>query len=142
MMVAEKPVHTSHKVLGRLFHEVRDFEEIMNDSAQEKQVQIDCRLIFPGYQQYSESAVIAYTEYALQLQNLMTLYGIKSEGEMLSGYFYKLKGEFGRERSQIAVVVRKLIHQLRIEFRTLFFSEFQLDGSEPLSSSQVGLLNI
>lgn len=136
MMVPNKPSYVSHKVLGRLFREVRDFEEIMNHVVPESAVQLDGRLVFPGYEQYLRSAEIAYAEYASRLQTLLTLYGIKSEGEMLSGCFHKLKGDFGRERSQVAFVVRKLIQQLRADFRGWFFKEFHLNG-ERLFLTQV-----
>ena len=132
MMVPNKPSYVSHRVLGRLFREVRDFEEMMNHVVPNSDVQLDGRLIFPGYDQYLRSAAITYAEYASQLQTLLTLYGIKTEGEMLSGCFYKLKGDFGRERSQVAVVVRKLIQQLRSEFRTTFFREFHMNGDRLL----------
>ena len=132
MMVPNKPTYISHKVLGRLFREVRDFEEIMNHVVPNSTVQLDGRLIFPGYEQYIRAAAFTYAEYASQLQTLLTLYGIKTEGEMLSSCFHKLKGDFGRERSQIAVVVRKLIRQLRTEFRMSFFREFQMNGDRLL----------
>jgi RNA-dependent RNA polymerase len=132
MMVPNKPTYISHKVIGRLFREVRDFEEIMNHVVPNSAVQLDGRLIFPGYEQHIRSAAFTYAEYASQLQTLLTLYGIKTEGEMLSSCFHKLKGDFGRERSQIAVVVRKLIRQLRTEFRMSFFREFQMNGDRLL----------
>ena len=132
MMVPNKPSYVSHKVLGRLFREVRDFEEIMNQVVPNSDVQLDGRLVFPGYDQYLRSAAITYADYASQLQTLLTLYGIETEGEMLSGCFHKLKGDFGRERTQIAVVVRKLIQQLRTEFRATFFREFLINGDRLL----------
>ena len=132
MKVPNKPSYISHKVLGRLFREVRDFEEITNHVVPDSAVQLDGRLIFPGYEQYLSSAEMAYADYASQLTTLLTLYGIKTEGEMLSGCFHKLKGDFGRERSQVAFVVRKLIQQLRSDFRELFFKEFHLNGERLL----------
>lgn len=128
MMVPNRPSHISHKVLGRLFREVRDFEEIVNHVAPNSTVQMNNRLLFPGFQQYLPSVALAYAEYASQLRALLTLYGIKTEGEMLSGCFHKLKGDFGRERSDIAAVVRKLIQRLRADFRLSFFSEFRMEG--------------
>jgi hypothetical protein len=132
MMVPNKPSYVSHKVLGRLFREVRDFEEIMNHVVPNSDVQLDGRLIFPGYDQYLRSAATSHADYASQLQTLLTLYGIETEGEMLSGCFHKLRGDFGRERSQVAVVVRRLIQQLRTEFRANFFREFHMDGDRLL----------
>ena len=60
-----KPSYVSHKVLGRLFRECRDFEEAKMPSPG---LQTNSALLQPGFQIYLESAKITYAEYASQVK--------------------------------------------------------------------------
>ena len=138
MMNPTKPSYVSQKVIGKLFRECRDFEETMKHMLPATGVQYDAKFLVPGFRVYLRSAATTYQEYASEVKTLMTLYGIRSEGEVMSGCFHKLKGDFGRERSQIAGVVRKLLSQMRSNFRALFFQEFSKDDQR-LSLGQITL---
>ena len=61
-----------------------------------------------------------------QLQTLMNLYGIETEGELLSGCFLKLHSRLGREKVEIADIVRQILAKIRENFRKKFFDEFDL----------------
>lgn len=61
-----------------------------------------------------------------QLQTLMNLYGIETEGELLSGCFLKLHSRLGREKVEIADIVSRILAKIRENFRKKFFDEFDL----------------
>ena len=59
----------------------------------------------------------------------MNLYGIETEGELLSGCFLKLHYRLGREKVEIANIVSRILAKIRENFRNKFFEEFDLaDG--------------
>jgi len=67
----------------------------------------------------------------------MNLYGIESEGELLSGCFSKLHSRLGREKVEIADIVSRILAKIRENFRKKFFEEFDLAGDDRGSSEPI-----
>ena len=67
----------------------------------------------------------------------MNLYGIESEGELLSGCFSKLHSRLGREKVEIADIVSRILAKIRENFRKKFFEEFDLAEDDRGSSEAI-----
>ena len=60
----------------------------------------------------------------------MNLYGIETEGELVSGCFLKLHSRLGREKVEIADIIRRILAKIRENFRTKFFDQFDLSNGD------------
>lgn len=56
----------------------------------------------------------------------MNLYGVETEGELISGCFFKLHSRLGREKVEIADIISRILAKIRENFRKKFFEEFDL----------------
>ena len=54
----------------------------------------------------------------------MNLYGIETEGELISGCFSKFHSRIGREKFEIAQIISRFLTKMRKNFREKFFEEF------------------
>ena len=54
----------------------------------------------------------------------MNLYGIDTEGELISGCFSKFHSRIGREKFEIAQIISRFLAKMREKFREKFFEEF------------------
>ena len=54
----------------------------------------------------------------------MSLYGIETEGELISGCFLKFHSHIGREKFEIAQITSRFLKNMRENFREKFFKEF------------------
>lgn len=124
MMKSDKPSYPSDKVLGKLYRECRAFKESIARDIPLKNPHIEAGLLVPGFQGYQQEAREAYEEYSSQLQTLMNLYGIETEGELVSGCFVKLHSRLGREKVEIAEIIRRILTKIRENCREKFFEEF------------------
>ncbi|XP_015753708.1 PREDICTED: RNA-dependent RNA polymerase 1-like [Acropora digitifera] len=124
MMKSDKPSYSSNKVLGKLYRECRSFKNsIARDILQEKPY-VDPGFLIPGYQQYQEEARESYEDFSNQLQAIMNLYGIETEGELMSGCFSKFHSSIGREKIEIVQIISRFLRKMRENFREKFFEEF------------------
>ena len=117
MMKTDKPNYPSQKVLGKLYRECRSFKETIEGGPRTHVPCLDHSLLVPGFQQYVEAAREIYEEYTEQLKTIMNLYGIESEAELLTGCYRRLSNRLGREKADIADVVSRVLHVMRVNFR-------------------------
>ena len=54
----------------------------------------------------------------------MNLYGIETEGELISGCFSKFHSRIGKEKFEIAQITSRFLKKMRQNFREKFFEEF------------------
>ena len=54
----------------------------------------------------------------------MNLYGIETEGELVSGCFSKFHSRIGREKFEITQITSRFLKKMRENFREKFFEEF------------------
>ena len=127
MMKSDKPSYPSLKVLGKLYRECRAFKDTISEEVPLQSAQVDPTLLVAEFKRYLEEAEELYDDYKDQLKTLMNLYGIESEAELLTGCFRKLQNRLGREKTEIAEIVNRVLAMIRSTFRKRFFDEFGLD---------------
>ncbi|XP_029201631.2 uncharacterized protein LOC114966061 isoform X2 [Acropora millepora] len=124
MMKSDKPSYASDKVLGKLYRECRAFKNSIARDIRVKKSQVDPGFLVPGFQEYQQEARETYEDYSNQLQALMNLYGIETEGELISGCFSKFHSRIGKEKFEIAQITSRFLKKMRQNFREKFFEEF------------------
>ena len=67
----------------------------------------------------------------------MNLYGVETEGELLSGCFLKLHSRLGREKVEIADIISRILAKIRENFRKKFFEEFDLSKDDRGSNEDI-----
>ncbi|KAG8366468.1 hypothetical protein BUALT_Bualt17G0083100 [Buddleja alternifolia] len=119
----DKTTYESHRVIGKLFREVKDiaphttsFKSFTKEAARRS---YDLDMEVDGFKDYVDEAFDYKTEYDYKLGNLMDYYGIKTEGEILSGGIMKMSKTFDRRKDaeSIGVAVRSLRNEARSWFK-------------------------
>ncbi|XP_033739306.1 uncharacterized protein LOC117326693 [Pecten maximus] len=129
MMKSDKPRYTSTKVLGKLYRQCRSLE-LANSRTYSVDLlspTIDQDMIYEGYQKFKDSARRYVNGYNVKILRLMTLYGIRSEAEVVTGVIQSVntkRGYFPNERFDIAQVVKAKVKAIRQKCRKDFFDEF------------------
>ncbi|XP_060070919.1 uncharacterized protein LOC132550843 [Ylistrum balloti] len=139
MMKSDKPRYTSNKVLGKLFRQCRSLEHAHSRTYEIDLLQhatvIDPDMIYPGYETYLESAQLSYDMYNEKILQLMSLYGVETEAEIVTGIIQKLKKKRGylqNEKYELGKVIQGKMSVIRQNVRADFFEEF---GEEMLYPS-------
>jgi len=91
----------SNKVLGKLFQKCNQLERaryFMSEEESSQELKVDEDLVIGGHEKFIESAIEKRDRYNSKLGSLMALYGLKDEGEVLTGCLTKvssrLSGKF------------------------------------------------
>ncbi|CAI9096788.1 OLC1v1033001C2 [Oldenlandia corymbosa var. corymbosa] len=119
----DKPMYESKHVIGKLFREVKDIAPdtclITSFTREIAMKSYDHDMEVDGYEDYVDEAFDCKNEYDYKLGNLMDYYGIKTEGEILSGGIMKMSRSFDRRKDAEAVsmAVRSLRKEARARFR-------------------------
>ncbi|XP_021360712.1 uncharacterized protein LOC110455096 isoform X2 [Mizuhopecten yessoensis] len=131
MMKSDKPRYTSANILGKLYRQCRSLEQAHSRTYNVdllKQAPVaDPGIIYPGYEKFMESACLHVNRYNDKIANLMSLYGIETETEVVTGIIHNLKakrGYFPNERYEIAQILKEKNSVIRQKFREAFFDEF------------------
>ena len=104
-MKTDKPSYPSQKILGKLYRECKNFQQSMNFHPPRRTGHVDPRFLAQGFEEYVESARETLAEYTEHIENVLNLYGIQTEEELMSGCFYKLQKKLGRERQQVGSLI-------------------------------------
>ncbi|XP_033739419.1 uncharacterized protein LOC117326802 [Pecten maximus] len=131
MMKSDKPRYTSNGVLGKLYRQCRSLEQAHNrtydlDLLQSATV-VDTTLRYPGYETYLDSARLSYDMYNEKILQLMSLYGIETEAEIVTGIIQKLKKKRGylqNEKYEVGKIIQGKMSVIRQKVRNDFFEEF------------------
>lgn len=131
MMKTDKPSYKSNKLLGKLYRACRAFKRSAEQSLPTdiQRPVVDGAFVVKGYKKYVKEARELYSEYSENLDRLMTIYGINTEAELVSGCFRKLHKRLSKERTEVAEIVERLVSDVRMKFRKQFFEEFKMDIS-------------
>ena len=84
-------------------------------------------MIVPGYEQYLEDAKAARNHYNTKLEGLMSLYGLKSEGEVITGCLVRVNTRLSGktdEKFEVAQMIQASLSTLRSKTRQVFYDEF------------------
>ncbi|KAM7444491.1 hypothetical protein ABFA07_006888 [Porites harrisoni] len=117
MMKRDKPSYPSDKVLGKLYRRCRKFQDAASEKFDQK-MRIDKSLLLQGYDRYIEEARESYQQYRDKMHALMSLYGIESEAEVLTGCFLKLRNRLSKEKTEIAEIVGCILFEMRLNSET------------------------
>ena len=128
MMKADKPHYRSKNVLGSLFRECQALEAAAY-AVTTNTVPIipTAHLDHPHKHSYLDEATIHRDMYNKKMKSIMNMYGIESEGELVSGCLTKIKSLSGilkNERFEISNIVRSRVGQITKNTRRQFFEEF------------------
>ena len=84
-------------------------------------------MIVPGYEQYLEEAKAVRNHYNTKLEGLMSLYGLRHEGEVVTGCLVRVNTRLSGktdEKFEVAQMIQASLSVLRAKTRHDFYEEF------------------
>ena len=122
-------VFSSQRILGKLFRKCKSLDRAqqLSGDAYETQITPDQDMIVPGYEQYLEDAKATRNHYNTKLVGLMSLYGLRSEGEVITGCLVKVNTRLSGktdEKFEVAQMIQASLSTLRSKTRHVFYEEF------------------
>ena len=84
-------------------------------------------MIVPGYERYLEKARAVRNHYNTKLEGLMSLYGLRNEGEVITGCLVKVNTRLAGktdEKFEVAQMIQASLSTLRAKTRHDFYDEF------------------
>jgi len=84
-------------------------------------------MIVPGYERYLEDAKAARNHYNTKLEGLMSLYGLRCEGEVITGCLVRVNTRLSGktdEKFEVAQMIQASLSTLRSKTRHVFYEEF------------------
>ncbi|XP_069103165.1 uncharacterized protein [Argopecten irradians] len=137
MMKSDKPRYASKNVLGKLYRECKSLEKAHNRTYEQNLLQsaivVDTDMMYPGYESYLDSAYLSRDLYNDKILQLMSLYGIETEAEVVTGIVQKLhkkRGYLQNEKYEVGKIIQGKMSVIRQKVRTDFFEEFVGEGEE------------
>ena len=120
--------YPSEKVLGHIYRKVKSSAaDYDNQSVVDKtRNSIDRRLCLVNAEYYMEEAEHLFHEYNYQLRQIMTQYDVPTEGELLSGFIYRLAKRLNQTEKEQHLKIRidMAVRNLRNDFHDRFWNEF------------------
>lgn len=115
--------------MGKLFRKCKSLDRAQQFSGDAYQTQItpDQDMIVPGYEQYLEDAKATRNHYNTKLVGLMSLYGLRSEGEVITGCLVKVNTRLSSktdEKFEVAQMIQASLSTLRSKTRHVFYEGF------------------
>ncbi|GMH33449.1 hypothetical protein BSKO_01283 [Bryopsis sp. KO-2023] len=126
MMKQDKPSYPSNHVLGQMFRECNKYLNACSVDMSAlgcSETELDRRFEIEGFQEFIPDARKRRQQYNLKLDGLMRIYGIGSEGELMTGFIEKYHEKLGRERSDVAAMAGVVRQKLTERFREEFFMD-------------------
>ena len=120
---------SSQKILGKLFRKCKSLDRAQQFSGDTSQTQItpDEDMIVPGYEQYLDEAKAVRNRYNTKLEGLMSLYGLRNEGEVVTGCLVRVNTRLSGktdEKFEVAQMIQASLSTLRAKTRHDFYDEF------------------
>ncbi|XP_076323276.1 uncharacterized protein LOC143232092 [Tachypleus tridentatus] len=136
-----KNSYLSKRALGYLYRNCKRVQ-FATDTVNEKlECDPDSYLIYPGWEEYLESAKEALEKYSYNLRTVVKMFGVESEGELVSMSITCLSKHLA-ERNELKNVAVVLENQIKHVFKSLnkeFYREF-CDDSKTKTSDNCLLL--
>lgn len=82
---------------------------------------MDRRFEINGYLEFVEDARSSRQQYNLKLEGLLRVYGILSEGELMTGFIENCHDKLGTDRSSVVDMAASVRKKLTRTFRNDFF---------------------
>lgn len=120
---------SSQRILGKLFRKCKSLDRAQQFSVDASQTQItpDEDMIVSGYEQYLEEAKAVRNRYNTKLEGLMSLYGLRNEGEVITGCLVRVNTRLSGktdEKFEVAQMIQASLSTLRAKTRHDFYEEF------------------
>ena len=124
MMKQDKPTYPSEKVLGRMYRECTKFLNICSihrihftsvDAALDRSM-----FVIDGMEPFLEDARKLRRQYNGALRALMSMYGVRTEGELMSGFVERVHDKIGKEAYDVTSLLSALKTQLIEKYKDLF----------------------
>ncbi|CAD7696502.1 unnamed protein product [Ostreobium quekettii] len=124
MMKTRKPSYPSERVLGKMFRECSKYMNVTKPGTGWKGdsgIVLNTGFIMEGYESYVAEAKVVRAEYNNSLSRAMKMYGIRTEGELMSGHIEQLHEtvhdrEVENVRQTIRLICRRLVDTFRGKF--------------------------
>ena len=115
--------------MGKLFRKCKSLDRAQQFSGDAYHTKItpDQDMMVPGYEQYLEEAKAARNHYNTKLVGLMSLYGLRSEGEVITGCLVRVNTRLSGktdEKFEVAQMIQASLSTLRSKTRHVFYQEF------------------
>ncbi|XP_042910269.1 uncharacterized protein [Parasteatoda tepidariorum] len=128
--------YKSKRALGPLYRVTRSLEACISKvDIFNQEIAIDEDLVYPGYENYEESAEIHRREYVKRIKNILKKYGLRNEAEVLSGYIGRMndynENRYDRDNalSVAKTYIKDAIKHYRYKFEESFYSECATIGT-------------
>lgn len=122
MMKEDKPSYTSYKVLGQMFKECKKY---MSETAAPPEITLSGRHLddafkVEGYHVYLQTSEAIFKAYNAELRNIMRMYGIETEAEVVSGFISTVHSRLKNELDDVQENVRILMRKLQLKYHRIF----------------------
>ncbi|KAF5197057.1 RNA-dependent RNA polymerase [Thalictrum thalictroides] len=127
----DKPTYESHRVIGKLFREVKDIPQTSCIRSFTREVAIhsyDHDMEVDGFKNFLDDAQYYKGEYDFKLGNLMEYYELETEAEIFCGSIMKLKKSF-KSRNDVEAI-GYAVKSLKKEARTWFEKKSSTSGTQ------------
>ena len=120
----------SKRILGKLFRKCNSLDRAQRFSQSDSSgalITPDEDLKVRGYERYLEDAEAARKHYNAKLEGLMSLYGLKNEGEAITGCLFRVNTRLSAKRDEkfeAAQMIQASLATLRARTREAFYDEF------------------
>lgn len=131
MLKHDKPSYPSSNVLGEMFRECNKYISNSLDPLSEGvrgEVIADVAFEVPNYQEFYEDAKVHYKDYCDRLQTIMTMYGIRTEAELISGHINNVHSRLTEELDDVIKNSKILVKNITEEYHKSFFNDHRLGG--------------
>ncbi|XP_013789033.1 RNA-dependent RNA polymerase 1-like [Limulus polyphemus] len=130
-----KSSYLSKRALGHLYRNCKRIQFAIDTANEKLECDLDTYLLYPGLEEYLESAKEALEKYSFTLRTTMKIFGVESEGELASMCITRLS-KYLQERNDMKNVGIVLENQIQYVFESLkkeFYREFS-NGSKTKTS--------
>ncbi|CAI2309643.1 unnamed protein product [Caenorhabditis sp. 36 PRJEB53466] len=146
------PNYISPRLAGKLFREFKAIDDVIKASEERDEqmdVVIDETITTPGYERFLDSAKEDLANYNGNLRAIMEAYGIKTEGEIISGCIIEMRNRISeKDQDDMSFyntnqMIETRVTNLISRYREQFFLEFggfrttcdEIDNSPNVSNS-------
>ncbi|CAM6099682.1 unnamed protein product [Calypogeia fissa] len=120
MEKVHKTTYISHRILGKLYRSINPIKMGFSLSEEDMKECYDRALVVKGYENHLEGALVHKKMYDVKLMGLMNHYGIREEGEIVSGNILSMSQLYVRRQIDAQPKVRLAFKALQKEAKTWF----------------------
>lgn len=123
MMKEDKPSYPSEKVLGQMY---RECNKLCNTDNYSPEWRSPGMISIPGIEKFEEDAKKQYVDFNSALEEMMTMYGVNTEAEFMSGIVQSYHKKIGKEGTAISDIIYSMKSKLIEKYRGIFCEDQRL----------------